>query len=63
MSLFEIEIDPRIRNITVEGQKNIPVKRFEVVNKDKKKKKKKDSDKAKDDQIEVVTPKNPILRV
>lgn len=31
MSFFEVAIDPRVKVISVEGLKNLPVKRWEVV--------------------------------
>jgi hypothetical protein len=58
MSLFEVEIDKRIKVINVEGQKDIPVKRWEVVDKKKKKKEGKQ-----EEGTEPIAFKHPLLKV
>jgi hypothetical protein len=62
MSLFEVEIDPRLKIVNVEGMKNIPVKRWEVDTVEKKRKKKK-TDEQKTEKKSKKKEKKKILRV
>lgn len=62
MSLFEVEIDKRIKVINVEGQKDIPVKRWELVNK-KKSKKHKNEGKEEEETDTDKPMKHPLLKV
>jgi len=68
MSLFEIEIDPRIKVTNVEPRGKIPVRRWEVVQEEKRKKKKKKKDekeekKEEEEDESKEKPKKPILKV